>query len=252
MTEQTTPQLDADITPAADDFNLDDWINGGSVAHRSVDVYARPDLYADYEDWERRLENAKQRAHVDEASLADSEDDEIVALREEGERIYAQWVASKSTWRIRALDPETEITPLRDAIPQFDDLPKFPEKAPIPPRDHQNGKPSEAFEKRYAAWEERRDAFIESQADAAKELAEKRTKAGEQSDLEVIAAAVTTIEFANGTVTEGVTVEQLRKMKTAIGHNQVNRLLVAALQTMGAEPSIPVPFSQTSSKGTPE
>lgn len=243
MTEQ-----DQTTDTPTDDFNLDDWINGGSVTRRSIDIYSRPDLYAEYEELERRLQNALARAQVDEASLADTEDEELVELREAIQENYDAWLASKSTWRVRALDPEDEIAPLQETIPKYDDLPTFPEKAPVAPRDRA-GNATKAFEERLAAWEKRRDEYIEGQAGEAKALMEKRVKAAEQYDLDCIALAVETIEFANGAVANGVTVEQLRKMGKGIGPQQVKRLLLAALQATTEEPTIPVPFSQTASKG---
>lgn len=249
MTEQdqTTPTVDASDTLPAD-FNLDDWINGGSVTRRSIDIYSRPDLYAEYEELERRLQNALARAQVDEASLADTEDEELVALRNAIQENYDAWIASKSTWRVRALDVEDEIEPLQAQVPTYDDLPEFPEKAPLAPRDRA-GNATKAFEERYTAWEKRRDEFTAGQADEAKALMEKRIKASDQYDLDCIALAVESIEFANGVVATGVTVEQLRKMRKGIGPQQVKRLLLAALQATTKEPTIPVPFSQTASKG---
>lgn len=239
MTEQ-------DSTPA--DFNLDDWINGGSVARRSIDIYSRPDLYADYEELERRLAIALKREGLDESSLADAEDEEIVEIRDAIEENYNAWLASKSTWRVRALDEEEEIAPLRDAIPRYDDLPTFGEKKPTAPRDHA-GKPSEAYEKRLDAWQERFAAFLKEQEPAAKDLAAKRAKSIEDFHLACVAAAVESIEFPNGHVEDGVTVAHLRTMQKKIGTHQVSRLVAAAMQASGEEPDLPVPFSPTSSKG---
>lgn len=56
--ELSTPSID-DTAPIPVDFDLDDWIDGGAVTEHSVAIYARPDLAAVFEDWERRRKVAK-------------------------------------------------------------------------------------------------------------------------------------------------------------------------------------------------
>lgn len=247
--DQTTPTLDAgEAVPV--DFDLDAWLDGGSVSQRSVPIYSRPDLIADFEEWERRYALAEERAkgQSEETSLGDT--DELDALKGEGEEIHAKWLASKAEWRVRALDDEDEIRPITGRKPIYDDLPEFPEPEPKQPRDFGHGKPSEAYVAAHTAWRARRDAYLAEQKPAQDGLDKKRSEAEDEANLEMIAAAVVSIEFANGRTACGVTVDQLRKMRKVIGTRQVTRLLHAATLATMAEPTMPVPSSRTTSKPT--
>lgn len=252
MTEQnqTTPTLDAgEALPV--DFDLDDWLDGGSVVHRSIDIYNRPDLVADYEDWQRRWDLAEERAKIagDEQSLADSDDEESAALRAEGERIHAEWLSSKSTWRVRALDQDTEVTPISEAAPKQQTPPQFRRPQPQAPRDYANGKPAPAYEKALEDWTKERDEFFKANEGEIKRVEKANAEIAHNVDLAHVAAAVVSIEFPGGKTVEGVSIDQLRKLEQRIGRGQFNRLLLAAIETLGSEPVVPVPFSQTSSKG---
>lgn len=248
MTDETlnTPDLDAgEAVPV--DFDLDDWIDGGSVSQRSVPIYSRPDLMADYEEWERRYKDAETRTKAGDVSLGD--EDELAALEAEGEALLKQWQASKADWRVRALSIE-EIEEIAGRAPTFPDLPKFLEPEPALPRDHSTGKaPSGAWLAGKAAWTARHDAFLSEQKPEADALAKKRAAAVDETNLESIAAAVVSIDFANGAHADGVTVAQLRKMRAKIGPNQVARLIQAATLATYAEPDLSVPFSRATSKG---
>lgn len=248
MTEQDQQDTTvADLIPA--DFDLDAWIGGAAVAERSVEIFARPDLVGTMEEWDRRYTLAEKRAKAagDEASLAD--DDELAALAEEGERIHAAWLASKADWRVRALDVDTEMLPIARSAPEYPDLPAFTEPEPKAPRDHAGGKPSATYLAAHTAWQERQTAFLAAQKPEQDDLNRKRETAQDEVNLRLIAAAVVSITFANGNVVEGVTVDQLRAMRTKLGGPQVKKLLDAAQLATLAEPAIPVPFSRSDSKG---
>lgn len=250
MTDQdhTTPDIDlGEAVPV--DFNLDDWLDGGSVSQRSIPIYSRPDLIADYEEWGRRYDAAEERAKdaIDETALGEASD--LEQLKAEGEEIYARWQASKADWRVRALDDEDEIQPIVSRKPIHPDLPEFAEPEPKQPRDFGNGKPSESYVAAHTAWKARRDAFLEAQKPEQDALDKKRSEADDDANLEMIATAVVSIEFANGVTASGVTVEQLRRMRKSIGARQVQRLLNAATLATIAEPTMPVPSSRTTSRG---
>ena len=49
MTDTPNPAEDSTAVPAGDDW-FDSWLETGTVSQRSVDVYGRPDLYAQYEN----------------------------------------------------------------------------------------------------------------------------------------------------------------------------------------------------------
>lgn len=241
-----TDDPNLDITPV--DFDLDDWINGGSVGHRSVEIFARPDLQAPMQEYVRRIEEAKRLAKAagDDSSLVDR--DEVRTLELEAEKVYNEWAASKGDWRIRALDEEDDLKPIIESTPTYPDLPKFEEKPPLAPRDHEKGKPSAAYTAAFEAYSARRDAFLEAQKPEQEELDKKRTAANDEANMRIIAAAVVSITFANGKTVEGVTVEQLRRMRKTIGPLQVHKLLIAANDAMYREPVLPIPFSPSVSE----
>lgn len=245
-----TDDLNADITPV--DFTLDDWINGGSVGHRSVQIFSRPDLEADMQEYVRRIEEAKRRAKAagEDSSLGDR--DEVRTLEREAEKVYNEWMASKGDWRIRALDVEDDLNPITESVPVYPDLPAFKEPEPKAPRDHEKGKPSAAYTAALEAWEARRAAFLEAQKPEQDELNRKRTEANHEANLRMIAAAVVSITFANGAVANGVTVEQLRTMQKKIGPLQVANLLKATMDATYREPVLPIPFSPSTSEDDQE
>lgn len=243
MTEQTQ----SEAVPV--DFNLDDWIDGGTVTQRSVDIYARPDLMAEYEDWERRYKPAEARAKQvgDEAGLDDG--DELATLLAEGERIYSEWMASKTTWYVRALSDE-EINEINERTPKFDALPEFAEKPPAEPRDRK-GNPGAAYTVALEAYEARKAAFLEEQEPARAKLREQRSEAADAANLEMVAAAVVKIEAANGSVKHDVTVPQLVRLGERMGKVQLAKLLDAATIAKLKEPEIKPDFSLGTSKRDP-
>lgn len=90
--------LEPDLDP--DDFELDEWLEGASPTHRSVDVYAAGDLVAERDALERQiqaLESPKVRALGGNPA-----DDLRHAWREITERI----IATKLTVVVQAIDSE--------------------------------------------------------------------------------------------------------------------------------------------------
>lgn len=254
MTDETlnTPADLADAEALPVDFDLDAWINGGSVGHRSVAIFARPDLAADMQEYVRRIEEAKRRAKAGDEDTSLGDRDEVRALEAEAERIYDEWMASKGDWRIRALDIEDDLEPIQKAMPVYPDLPAFKEKPPVAPRDHDKGKPSAAYSAVLEAYEARRAAFLEAQKPERDELEKERATANDEANMQMIAAAVVSITFANGQVVHDVTVEQLRRMRKTIGPLQVAKLLQATHDAMYREPVLPIPFSPSTSEDAQE
>lgn len=216
--ELSTPILEEAPIPA--DFNLDDWIDGGAVTEHSVAIYSRPDLAAVIEDWERRRKIAKVTGGGD-ASLGEPT---LESLEEEGRRIYKQWIDSKATWYIRALEPSRidEIRAAGKTPEAIKDLPGSPDPAAL--AKHQK-----------------------RQAKRAEEI----TAAVDEVNLNMLAESVIRIEGANGGVQQGVTVEQLRRMRERLGQRQVNSLLNAATLAVLVDPELKPDFSQATSKRDP-
>jgi hypothetical protein len=144
--------------------SLDDWIDGATFLQVKVDIHRNPALYSELkplyeliEVAESRLEEARREAEhaaaTTDAALgqdapvatvsADSALGEtartpeaveaaradLEALLEQADEIYARYDADKETWTIRALDRETEISPIvsRYRLPE---LPLRREKEP--------------------------------------------------------------------------------------------------------------------------
>lgn len=202
----------SDAVPVGDDW-FDQWLETGTVAQRSVNVYGRPDLFAKYEDLERRRAVAAE-VEDEEKSLGDST---LADLDEEISNLYKQWQDSKTTWYIRALQPE-EINAVRDEC-------NFPDE-PKPGKDEKAVDP--AVRREY-----------EREADEA------NTRANQ---LMVSRALVKIENNAGDTVRESITSEQVGAMRSKLGDQQILRLVAAAMVAATQEVSIPVPFSRSSSK----
>ena len=200
---------DSSAVPAGDDW-FDNWIETGTVAQRSVNIYGRPDLFAKYEDLERRREVAAAIEEDGEKSVGDSA---LSDLDAEISALYKQWQDSKTTWYIRALNPD-EIDGVRDECGFPDDLP--------------------------------------DDADAATKKAYEREveKANTSANQIMVSRALVKIENNDGVVVrESITPEQVGALRSKLGEQQVLRLVAAAMVASTQEVSIPVPLSRASSKG---
>lgn len=219
MTENTTPDAIEDSTavPAGDDW-FDTWLETGTVSQRSVDVYGRPDLYADYENLERRYAIAQakeQKGSGPERDLTEMSDSNQIL--EDMENLYAAWTKSKTTWYIRALN-EDEIDAIKDGI----DFPTEPE--------FKKGTAEDAKKKIQAKYE--RD---KSRADA-------------QSNYRMVASALVKVtNLAGDTVKDAITAAEVEQVRSKIGDLQILRLVAAAMVASTQEPTMPVPLSPTNS-----
>lgn len=237
MTEGFTPE---DTTPADFSEAFDEWIAGATVSKRSVPIYGKPGLYAEYEDLERQLEKAQQLGE-EQQEMAGSE---IGRIQRRMEEIYHEWVDSKSTWVVRALN-EDEVERIRKQEPELVEpveptKPKAPEALPDRPSDRQaraHTVAQQRYEQELVEYETKRAAYEKELGEFSAEM-----------NLRGIAAAVERIEFANGRVADGVTVEQVRQMKEKLGTRQITSLVTAAQLAAWSEPEIPAPFSRSSSK----
>ena len=210
MADNITP--DSEAVPVGDDW-FDQWLETGTVAQRSVPIYGRPDLFAKYEDLERRravaAEVDEEERSLGDSSLADI-DEEIAAL-------YKQWQDSKTVWYIRALQPD-EIDAARDEV-NFPDEPK----------------PAEGEK--------------EVSAEARKEYEREAEAANTRANQILVSRSLVKIENNDGRVVqERITPEQVAVMRAKLGDQQILRLVAAAMVAATQETSIPVPFSRGSSK----
>lgn len=193
-------------TPAGDWF--DGWLEHGTVAQRSVEIYGRPDLFARYEHLARDLQIAEDVEESGERAIGD---DTITKLETEMAALYEEWQQSKTTWYIRALNPE-EIEKIKDDC-------KFPAELG-----------DKASEGQKREWEKAQDA------------------ANTRANLAMVSTALVKIENPDGaTVRESMSVEQVAQLRAKLGDTTILRLVQAAMVAMSEDSTIPVPLSRTNS-----
>jgi hypothetical protein len=182
------------ITP--EDFDLMAWIASGTVATRTVDIFNRPDMVAEYEALEAEYAEAEKAAARagDDAPLSavDPRPDIEARMAEWRER----WEASKATWTVRALShDEIENT----FEPKTGGVSSPPQ--PVPPPAQAGKKAAEDYAEKVTKW-----------ARTVHEADRERT-------LHLIAAAVTAVESTRGRLERDpgeppiVTVEALRTLR---------------------------------------
>lgn len=192
-------------TPIPDDADvLEAWIDGATLSRRSVTVFGRPDLVAEAQKVDEALE-ALDRESDGEESAGDPRRAE---LHDRAAKIHDQWLASKSTWVVRAIgddDPD-------EVARQVGDAPKA--KNPKAPTDEEL-------------------KAIEAHAD--------------ETNLRLLSRAVVEIEFADGRKVESISYEQLVTLMARIGKPQMLRLIAEVNQATYAEPVVHAPKSRRSS-----
>lgn len=184
------------------------WLESGTVAQRSVEIYGRPDLFARFESLDRKLAVEREVADSEESMSSSTVDD----IEEEMRKLYEQWQASKTTWYIRALS-EDEIESTKDECGFPDDLP-----------DDASDEAKKAHEK----------ATEEAQDQANYKLIAKALVKVEGPDGDVVKTEITA--------------DQVKVMKDKFGTVQILRLAAAAMAATTQEVSIPVPLSRKNSK----
>lgn len=213
MSENTT----SEALPTDFENAFDDWIGGATISKRSVLIYGKPGLFADFEQLERE-HNVASEIEKHEKSLGGTE---LAAIEVKMQTLYDEWQASKSTWVVRALDAD-QFEELRA---QFD--------APDEPVEPAKGAD---------------DAAKAAYAKAVKAYERETIRIANELNLAIIAKAVTRIEFANGKSADSISVEQLRTMGKRLGERQLLSLINASQLAMYQEPEIPAFFSRDSSE----
>lgn len=119
MTEQNSTPEPGPVEVDFDDA-FGDWLKGAGVAQQSVAIHSKPHLMGQFQELERRAK-LEQGIAAQDASQAD-EADMSPALKAEYEALYAEWMASKSTWYVRALSDKDRAL-INAPTPHFDPLP---------------------------------------------------------------------------------------------------------------------------------
>lgn len=234
------PITPSESVPAEFDSVFDDWIGGATISKRSVPIYGKPGLYAEYQELERRLSLLEDMGEAG-AEFAGSESGQIERRMRE---IYDEWQASKSTWTVRALDFD-EVDELKAQEPALVE-PKAPEKpaapAPLPAKhDAQDSKRFTLETQKYQAAMDQYDA-------AMAEYEPKSKVFNLELTYRTIAATVVKVEFADGRTLDRVTVEQVRRLRETLGERQILSLSSAAQLAALQEPELPAPFSPRTSE----
>lgn len=187
---------------------FDQWLESGTVAQRSVEIYGRPDLFARFESLDRQLAIEREVAEGEEAMSSSTVDD----IEDEMRKLYEQWQASKTTWYIRALS-EDEIESTKDECGFPDDLP-----------ENASDEARKAHEK----------ATEEAQDQANYRLIAK--------------ALVKVEGPGGDVVKTDISPDEVEIMKGRLGTVQILRLAAAAMAATTQEVTIPVPLSRKNSK----
>lgn len=189
MSEQTVENFD-DV--------FDEWIAGASLTKRSVTVFGRPDLVAEMQQIEEALDHLERESDGEE-SAGDPRRAELI---DRATKIHETWLASKSTWVVRAIGDEDT-----DAVTKITgDAPKA---------------------KNSKAKTDEENAAAEAHAD--------------ETNLRLLSRAVVSIEFADGRTSSGATYEQLVSLMGRIGKPQMLRLIGEVNMATYAEPVVPAP-----------
>ncbi len=218
-----------DTTTSPADFAdvFDDWISGATLGQRSVEIYGKPGLFAEYEQLDRELKVAEAARDDVEASL---EDDRVGGIQERMAALYEEWMTSKSVWTIRALPK-----PIAAALSKQHPETKAPGELAVDA--------DESTKQAHAA----QTALFEQQADA--------------RNYAILEQTVVRVEFGDGRVVEpvraadgvwfetpAVNAARLATLRDKLGDMQFIKLIAAGKQALVGEPVIPAPFLRASSK----
>lgn len=230
-------------------FSFEEFISGANVAELSVDIFQDGSLLGLFDEWKRRFERADRETPVERSA---GEVSPLAALEAEGAKLLAELEASKTVWFVRGLTTEDEI-----AIDAAHPIPESPVKAftEAPPTHIRNGteKQAEAFIAAYTSWITRRDEFNSAQQERpeAKAWMVEAQEAVFARGAEKISRAFRRIERDGETVTTTPpSIEQIRRLPTAIGEMQVAKLVNAVEEASSVMPEVPADFLHLTSKTT--
>ncbi|TSD68134.1 hypothetical protein [Aeromicrobium piscarium] len=239
MTEQTpeTPDLENEVVPADFDDAFGDWIGGAALTKRSVTIYGRPDLAAEFQSLEREKAVLEESSELTDTMAGDPRLHEIEQAMGE---LYDQWQASKSEWIVQ--DISAQIDQVNEAV---GDAPVAPE-APEEPKLRKGA--SDVQKRAHTVAMQKYDQAKAEHEAAVREYEKAASKWSEEYALQFLAHAVVEVRFPDGRVSDGVSVEQLRAMRAKLGERQLRRLQDEARQAMTTEPVISAPFSPSDSQ----
>lgn len=209
-----------DTDNIANDFDIFDWIESGTVARRTVEIYNDPGVAAEYEGLERELEAAERDA---QAERTVGESDVVTDLLERMESLWRRWQASKAVWTVQAL-PQERVREIFDEV-------ALPEAPVEPAKDAPKGEQTK-YKK-----------ALEKHLHKVQEVVDER-------NFRLIAAAVVSVETSRGSASS-VPVEAVRRLHDRThGPDQVTRLVKAVEDATTGEVVIPAPKSRRPQRGS--
>lgn len=210
-------------TPATEDFNLDDWLDGIQRTERSVTLYGRPDLLADIDLLEAQK---RQDAQVPEEDRAAGESTGGV-LQEKIDALYLALDASKLVFRVSFLDDE-EQNAIQETVKA--DLKEDADKAAA------------------AARKEAREKCKRMEITQPNDINQIARQMANAASDKVIEREVSIRTIAAAVVAPRLTVEQVRKLYTKVGDSQIALLSMAYSRAANEAPQVTVPKSSTPSR----
>ncbi len=224
----TTPEPTSSIP---EDWSLDEWIESGTVARRTVTIYndhaaanQLAALNARLADLGWSQEHAPARS---DGPLAAAIDPAVTGLLAEREELLDRVVESGAVWTVRALSDE-------DVKAAFDPQTGVPEpKTPFPPLEKAGQRAQEKFGQEVASYRAR------------------VSEANEERNVYLVAAAVVSVESPRGTATH-VTVGQLKALKARPhGARAFDKLFEAMNEATNDDVDVPRPTSREDSTSIP-
>lgn len=265
MTDDITTTLaseDASVDFDADFF--DEWIEGASPSRRSVTIYGKPGLYAEYTRIRAELEVAQAAAKVGELGGSG-----VAALQAREDELYDEWMASKTVWTVERLDPEASDR-IREALaadgfvdPPEPDVPEMPEEPvkptlPDDPTEKQQRTHTarmKAYDAELATYEAKLPAYhaeFDRYEASYVEWEKEHDRYVDESNYRMVVEGFVSIQDADGdTRATSITVPQLRRLAEKLGSAQILKLATAVNDATIKERELQAPFSRSTSEDDP-
>lgn len=225
------------------EFDFNQWLTEARVATRSVDVIQRPDLIADYQEWQRRFDRAKlTQPAVEKMERGIGDPDPIALLEDEGRALLEQIQASRSTFYLSALS-ETDQKGIEAAFPLPDSPVTFDLELPVL-ADGATEKQADAFLAAWDAWKVAQARFVDENAEILTKHQEAWNQANQDRNAERLARSITAIRQGGELHKVRLSSDQVRVLAKKIGNPQVDRLIAAlnAANTDDPEKAVPAAF----------
>lgn len=220
-------------------FDFSQWLTEARVATRSVDVFQRPDLIGNLQDWQRRMDAAKKAAEGKPVETALGERSPIQVLEEEGDYLLEQVQAARTVWYLAALTDRTEES-IEKAFPLPAPPVVFDLAVPRMP-DSPTEKQAEAFLAAWEAWKVEETRFLDEHADVFTAYQDAWNEVVRNRQAERIAQSVVSIVQGGVRHKVELTSDQVKTLETVLGKPQIDKILQALEQAKNEDPEKAVP-----------